>query len=117
MSKMVSFIHHFGHKEWIFDEFPPTSRSLIFEAPHWTKRFTDFVKKWIIQQFGRTPGPASTRRTFLKPFHIRGRGTKGYIISLINLKEFGIIFKNLDQSKNRNDQKRIQRELKKRWKM
>ena len=34
---------------------------------------SEFEKKWIIQQFGRTSQPSSTRRAFLMHFNIRGR--------------------------------------------
>ena len=33
MNKMVSYIHHVSHKEWIFHALPPSSRPWIILAP------------------------------------------------------------------------------------
>ena len=62
------------------------------------KMFSESQKKWIIQQFGRAPQPASTRRTFLTHFKIRRRATKAYQLNKFirvhdHFHEFGSIKK------------------------
>ena len=116
MNKMVPYLHHFSHKEWIFHDLPPSSRPWIILAPHWINMFSE-SEKWTIQQFMRTPALPShlTPPNLSNALQDQGKATKAYQINKFirvygYFQEFGSI---QEQKRAKTNPKRIEE----RWKM